>query len=53
MNVALRVMVTAEQRQLIEDAAKAEGLDTAAWVRPILLEAAKRTADEKKKGRSN
>ncbi len=47
----LRIPVTADQKELILQAAKLEGADMAAWVRPILLEAAeqllfKRKAEE-------
>jgi uncharacterized protein (DUF1778 family) len=38
--IPLRIMLTAEQRQLIEEAATADGMDLTAWARPILLQAA-------------
>jgi hypothetical protein len=41
MNVALRIMLTAEQKALIEEAARQDHLDMTAWARPILLRAAK------------
>ncbi len=41
MNIPLRVMLTAEQRELIEQAAQSDGLDMTAWARPILIRAAK------------
>lgn len=40
-NIPLRVMLTADQRALIEEAAKAEGMDMTAWARPILVAAAR------------
>jgi len=40
MNVPLRIMLTAEQKRLIEEAAKLDQADMTAWVRPILLRAA-------------
>jgi hypothetical protein len=40
MNQPLRIMLTAEQKDLIEQAAKAQSLDTSAWARPILMRAA-------------
>lgn len=44
MTIPLRIMLTADQRAIIEQAAKSEGLDMTAWARPILLEAAARAA---------
>lgn len=41
MNIPLRIMLTADQRELIERAAVTEGLDMTAWARPILLTAAR------------
>ena len=38
----LRIPLTAAQKELIVQAARAEGVDTAAWARPILLQAAGR-----------
>lgn len=43
MNVPLRIMLTAEQKELIVKAADGIGVDMAAWARPILLEAAKKS----------
>lgn len=40
MTIPLRIMLTADQRELIERAAKQEGVDMTAWARPILLRAA-------------
>ena len=34
-------MLTVDQKTLIERAARAAGIDMAAWARPILLQAAK------------
>ena len=42
LTIPLRIMLTAEQRELIERAASASGSDMTAWARPILLAAAKR-----------
>jgi|GEM_PF-2701622 len=46
MNIPLRIMLTADQKELIEAAAKAEGLDMTAWARPILLQAARSAAEK-------
>ena len=40
MTIPLRIMLTADQRELIESAAKGEGVDMTAWARPILLQSA-------------
>jgi len=40
MNVPLRIMLTAEQKSLIEEAAKLDQADMTAWSRPILIRAA-------------
>jgi uncharacterized protein (DUF1778 family) len=40
MNVSIRIPLTADQKELIEEAAKLEQTDMTAWVRPILLRAA-------------
>ena len=45
-DVDLRIPVTADQKALIMRAARAEGADMAAWVRPILLLAAERAVAE-------
>lgn len=42
MTIPLRIMLTADQRKLIERAAKSAGADMTAWARPVLLEAARR-----------
>lgn len=42
LTIPLRIMLTAEQRELIESAASASGSDMTAWARPILLAAARR-----------
>jgi hypothetical protein len=34
-------MLTTEQKNTIDEAARLEGLDTSTWVRPILLDAAR------------
>jgi uncharacterized protein (DUF1778 family) len=41
MNIPLRIMLTADQKELISAAAESEGLDMTAWARPILLKAAR------------
>jgi len=41
MNIPLRIMLTLDQRELIEQAAKTDGMDMTAWARPILLQAAR------------
>jgi len=46
MNIPLRIMLTAEQRDLIEEAAKSVGADMTAWARPILIREAKRSASK-------
>jgi hypothetical protein len=46
----LRVPLNAAQRALIEDAARAEGEDKAAWARAILLSAAKRRLAKPQQG---
>jgi len=45
-NYHLRTPLTETQRQLIEAASNAEGLDLAAWSRTILLDAAKRAINK-------
>jgi hypothetical protein len=40
MNIPLRIMLTTEQKALIEEAARLSQLDMAAWARPILLQVA-------------
>jgi uncharacterized protein (DUF1778 family) len=40
MDVPLRIMLTADQKRLVDDAAKRIQSDVAAWLRPILLRAA-------------
>lgn len=42
MDVDLRIPVTAAQKDLVQQAAMAAGMDMASWARPILHEAAKR-----------
>jgi hypothetical protein len=41
LNVPLRIMLTSEQKALIEEAARLNQIDVATWARPILLEAAR------------
>lgn len=40
-NIPLRIMLTADQRELIERAAITDGMDMTAWARPILIQAAR------------
>lgn len=50
MNRPLRIMLTADQDELIRRAAELEGLDMTAWARPLLLQAAsERVAEERKR----
>jgi hypothetical protein len=49
LNIPLRIMLTADQREIIERAALSEGLDMTAWARPILLDAAKRRLNTMKR----
>jgi uncharacterized protein (DUF1778 family) len=51
MRVPLRIMLTADQKELIEQAAKLEGVDMTAWVRPILLQLAKERIGKGKDGK--
>jgi uncharacterized protein (DUF1778 family) len=44
----LRVPLAADQRALIEDAAKLAGEDKAAWARAVLLEAARKGIGNRK-----
>jgi uncharacterized protein (DUF1778 family) len=54
MNVPLRIMLTAEQKAMIERAAKLDQMDMTAWVRPVLLQAAEeRIARAKRKQASS
>jgi len=39
-NIPLRIMLTADQSELIRQASALEGSDMTAWARPILLQAA-------------
>jgi uncharacterized protein (DUF1778 family) len=50
MNIPLRIMLTADQKNLIEEAAKLDGLDMTAWARPLLLKAAERAVARNRKG---
>jgi hypothetical protein len=44
----LRIPLTADQKELIGEVARSEGVDMATWARPILLEAARRSTNVKK-----
>ena len=46
LNVPLRVMLTADQKDLIDRAAALDQSETAAWVRPILLRAAQERVNQ-------
>jgi len=48
MDFDLRIPVTATQKKLITQAARAAGSDMTTWLRPIILQAAKRALGEKK-----
>jgi uncharacterized protein (DUF1778 family) len=48
MDEEIRVPLTADQKAVIRRAADAAGLDMAAWIRPILLAAAKRGSAKKR-----
>jgi uncharacterized protein (DUF1778 family) len=41
MDVALRIMLTADMDKLIRQAAEMDGLDISSWARPILLDVAR------------
>jgi uncharacterized protein (DUF1778 family) len=41
MNHPLRIMLTADQNDLIRKAAELDGSDMTAWARPLLLKAAR------------
>jgi uncharacterized protein (DUF1778 family) len=41
-DVDLRIPVTADQKELVAEAAKVMGMDMAAWARPILIDAAQK-----------
>jgi hypothetical protein len=47
-DVDLRIPVTVDQKELVAEAARREGIDMAAWARPILLEAARRCLEAKR-----
>jgi hypothetical protein len=49
METDLRIPVTTEQKQLILDATNDEPNGMSAWARAVLLEAAKKKLEEKKK----
>jgi hypothetical protein len=40
MNVPLRIMLTAEQKAILDEAASTAQSELSAWARPILLQAA-------------
>lgn len=41
MTIPYMLMLTAEQKAIIKEAADLAGLDMSAWIRPILLKAAR------------
>jgi uncharacterized protein (DUF1778 family) len=51
MNVPLRIMLTAEQKRLIDHAASLEGSDVAAWLRPLLIRAARDRIEREKRSK--
>jgi hypothetical protein len=51
-DVDLRIPVTATQKELVAEAARLEGIDMAAWARPILLTAAQAALKSNKKPRN-
>jgi uncharacterized protein (DUF1778 family) len=55
MNRPLRIMLTADQDELIRRAAESQGIDMTAWARPILLDAARDAVEQPtgKKRRGN
>jgi len=50
MDIPLRIMLTAEQNQLIRDAARQAGTDVSTWARPILLATAHAITSKPRKG---
>jgi hypothetical protein len=44
----LRIPLTAEQKEMVAEVARLEGVDMATWARPILLEAVRRTLEARK-----
>ena len=50
-DVDLRIPVTADQKELVAEAARHVGEDMAAWARPILLRAAQQVLKDKPTGR--
>lgn len=53
MAFPLRIMLTADQKKLITQAAELDGVDMTAWARPILLEAARERAARTKPERKH
>lgn len=49
MNIPLRIMLTADQKRVIEEAAKLDGLDMTAWARPILIRLAQQKIEAESK----
>jgi hypothetical protein len=47
-DVDLRIPLTAEQKRLIQEAARLDEADMAAWVRPLLIQAAQERVARKK-----
>jgi uncharacterized protein (DUF1778 family) len=48
MKASIRLPLTEDQKRLIEEAANLDQSDLTAWIRPILLQAAKRRIAEQK-----
>jgi len=51
-NVDLRIPLTVEQKRLIQEAASLDQADMAAWVRPLLIQAAKDRVARRKIGKN-
>lgn len=51
MNRSIRLMLTEDQEKLIHQAAALEGVDMTAWVRPLILEAARERIAKSEKGK--
>lgn len=49
-DVDLRIPVTADQKEMIGEAAKVDGMDMAAWARPILIDAAQKRLSSSRSG---
>lgn len=52
MDVDLRIPLTAEQKQLVAEAANLDQSDVATWVRPIIVQAARERVAKKAAARA-